>query len=118
MRIQFIAQGLKDQSKTVGKYLCSSFQDGNYNKFLGFSAFTKLSGLNIIKEDLLAAKKRYIDLKFFLGITEKGTSKEALEFLINENIKTFTFCTSSPMIFHPKIYLFEGQNVTRIIVGS
>src|SRR5690606_34474007 len=78
MRIQFIAQGLNDQSKTVGKYLCSSFQDENYNKFFCFSAFTKLSGLNIIKDDLQTVKQRYKSLKFFLGITEKGTSKEAL----------------------------------------
>lgn len=118
MRIQFIAQGLNDQSKTVGKYLCSSFQDENYNKFFCFSAFTKLSGLNIIKDDLQTVRKRYKSIKFFLGITEKGTSKEALEFLINEEFETFTFCTSSPIIFHPKIYLFEGENVTRIIVGS
>lgn len=108
MRIEFIAQGMNNQSRTVGKYLCSSFQDPNYYSFFCFSAFTKLSGINILKQDLLNAKRKYKKLKFYLGISEKGTSKEASEFLLNQEFETWTFCTCSSIIFHPKIYLFQG----------
>jgi HKD family nuclease len=118
MRIEFIAQGLNDQSTTVGKYLCSSFRDENYNSFFCFSAFTKVSGLKYLIDDIESVKDKYKSIRFYLGISEKGTSKEALELLLDKSIETWTFCTSSAIIFHPKIYLFEGEFITRIIVGS
>ncbi|MCG2717943.1 MAG: phospholipase D family protein [Nanoarchaeota archaeon] len=49
---------------------------------------------------------------------QQGTSKEALEALLGLDIGTSIYYTFSPIIFHPKIYLFEGDEKCRIIVGS
>ena len=48
-----------------------------------------------------------------------GTSKEALELLLKENIETYIYHDKKDYItYHPKIYLFEGPVFTRVIIGS
>lgn len=118
MIVEFIGHGIKGNKKTVGDYICSSLNDNTYNSFTAFSAFTKMSGINTIKEELLKAKADGKSIKFYLGIVEKGTSKEALEFMIENSIPTWIFCTSSSIMFHPKIYYFDGEKKTRFITGS
>lgn len=117
MKVNFIGHGLHGYTETVGDYICSSLKNPKFNKFVAFSAFTKMSAFKIIREDLLNAKNVGKEIKFYLGIVPKGTSKEALEFLIENNIDCITYFNES-FIFHPKIYLFEGEKRTRIIIGS
>lgn len=57
-------------------------------------------------------------LKIFVGIDQKGTSKEALEALLKLKIDTRIYHTTSRIIFHPKIYLFTGDKHCCIILGS
>jgi HKD family nuclease len=118
MRAEFIGHGLNNKSNTVHYYLRKSFLDSNYDSFIGFSAYTKKAGLNLISKELLEAKDRFKSLTFYLGMAEKGTSKEALEFLLENDIKTYTFCSNSTFIFHPKIFFFEGDFEKRMIIGS
>ena len=118
MRIDFIGNGLHGPENSTGHYLSSSLLDTNFDSLIAFSAFTKMSGINVIKKELLTAIQRNVTIKFYLGIVERGTSKEALQFLIDNNIETYTFCTSSNLLFHPKIFHFKGQYRTRVIVGS
>ena len=119
MRLEFLGHGLhKDHKNTVGHYLIETFKNTDYESFVGFSAFTKMSGINSIKEELLSAKKNFKSIKFYLGIVEKGTSREALKFLIDNEIETYIFCTSDEIMFHPKIYFFEGKHNNRFILGS
>ncbi|MCD8455209.1 phospholipase D family protein [Tenacibaculum finnmarkense genomovar ulcerans] len=119
MKLQFLGHGLHDNNtNTVGDWLISTFKDSDYHSFIGFSAFTKMSGINRIKNELLIAQKQFKSLKFYLGIVESGTSKEALEFFINNNIETYIYCTSENLMFHPKIYSFEGKYNSRFITGS
>jgi HKD family nuclease len=119
MKIRFLGHGLHDSNKdTVGDWLISTFKDSDYYSFTGFSAFTKMSGINSIKKELLIAKQHYRNIKFYLGIVEKGTSKEALEFFLKNGIETWVYCTEEKIMFHPKIYYFEGKHNSRFIVGS
>lgn len=119
MRLEFLGHGLhKDHANTVGHYLIETFKNSDYDSFIGFSAFTKMSGINSIKAELLLAKKNFKSIKFYLGIVEKGTSREALKFLIDNEIETYIFCTSDQIMFHPKIYYFEGKHNNRFILGS
>jgi HKD family nuclease len=118
MKAEFIGHGLNNKSNTVHYYLRKSFLDSNYDSFIGFSAYTKKAGLDLISNELLEAKERFKSLTFYLGMAEKGTSKEALEFLLKNDIKTYTFCSDSTFIFHPKIFFFEGDFEKRMIIGS
>jgi HKD family nuclease len=119
MRIEFLGHGLlEDNSNTVGHVLVDTFRNPDYYSFIGFSAFTKMSGLNRIKEELLKAREYYDSIKFYLGIVEKGTSREALKFLLDNEIETWVFCTDDDIMFHPKIYFFKGKHNIRFITGS
>lgn len=119
MKIEFIGHGLHDSCiNTVGDWLCSTFKDSDYTTFIGFSAFTKMSGINRIKKDLLIAKKNYSSIKFYLGIVERGTSMESLQFMIDNQIETWVFCTKKQIMFHPKIYYFKGKHNSRFLLGS
>ncbi len=119
MRVEFLGHGLhKDHTNTVGHYIIDSFKNKDYFFFIGFSAFTKMSGINRIKKELIEASERYNSVKFYLGIVKKGTSREALQFFIDHNIETWIFCTEDQIMFHPKIYFFKGKHNYRFITGS
>lgn len=119
MRIEFLGHGLhSDHTNTVGHILVDSFKNDDYYSFIGFSAFTKMSGINRIKEELVKASKLFKSLKFYLGIVEKGTSREVLQFLIDNDIETWIFCTEDQIMFHPKVYFFKGRHNNRFITGS
>jgi len=118
MKLEFIGHGLNNKSKTVHYYLRKSLIDSKFDSFIGFSAYTKKSGIDLIAKELLEAKRRFKNMVFYLGMAEKGTSKEALDFFLDNGIKTFTFCSKSTFIFHPKIYFFEGEFEKRMIIGS
>ena len=53
---------------------------------------------------------------FFVGRNEFITSKEALELLLELGVATYIY-NADLFIYHPKVYLFEG-NKNRIITGS
>lgn len=119
MRIEFLGHGLhENNTNTVGHVLIDSFRNSDYYSFIGFSAFTKMSGINRIKDELLTAKEYFKTIKFYLGIVKKGTSREALKFLIDNEIETYIFCTEDEIMFHPKIYYFQGKHNDRFVTGS
>lgn len=119
MKIELLGHGLhKNNTNTVGHIIIDSFRNPDYYSFVGFSAFTKMSGLNKIKDELIKSKNHFKNIRFYLGIVEKGTSREALEFLLDNEIETWVFCTEDEIMFHPKIYLFEGKHNNRFVIGS
>jgi HKD family nuclease len=120
MKATFLGHGLNSENKfNVGKQIVVSLADNKYNCFNGFVAFTAISGVLTILKNLKIASKNYSQLRFFIGVDNMGTSKEALELLLKENIETYIFHDKRDYItYHPKIYLFEGPVFTRVIIGS
>jgi HKD family nuclease len=118
MRVELLGHGLNNKLHTVEFYLKESLKDDNFNSFIGFSAYTTKAGFNLIESELKEATIKYKNIVFYLGMAEKGTSKQALEFLLEQNIETYTFCSYSSYIFHPKIFFFEGNTEKRMIIGS
>ena len=116
MKIHFIGQGIND-SETVGQRLLSSLSNGLFDTFTAISAFISQSAVLGINEILQnSSLKNYT---FIVGIDQKGTSKEALEaLLLIENADISIIHTTTSIIFHPKIYIFEGEKQCCIIVGS
>jgi HKD family nuclease len=47
-----------------------------------------------------------------------ATSKEALELLLANEIESYVVYSPNNIIYHPKIYAFEGAQMKRAIVGS
>jgi HKD family nuclease len=118
MITEFIGQGLTDETEdTLGNYLCSSLKEEVFTEVTFFSAFMRSQSLRELKPFIQKAKSEGRKLTFFVGIDERITSKEALEMLLDLEIEAYIY-NSNNYIYHPKVYLFEGELRNRIIVGS
>ena len=120
MKATFLGHGLTKGDKfNVGKQFAISLTDDKYDVFNGFVAFAAVSGVLTILKSLKSASLNYSQVRFFIGVDNMGTSKEALELLLKENIETYIYHDKKEYVtYHPKLYLFEGSRFTRIIIGS
>jgi len=119
MIVNFIGHGLDPTNRnTVGNILATSFSNSEFDSFVAFVAYASAAGVKLLIPHINAYKESYKQLTFYIGIDDNGTSKEALQTLVDNAVPSYIFHTPSPMIFHPKIYLFEGPRWNRLIVGS
>ncbi|PQL90747.1 hypothetical protein C4S77_09830 [Apibacter adventoris] len=105
-----------DLENSLGNELIQIFESHEYNKVHIITAFSSLSAVNGIIS--LSKENKISDLTIITGIDQKGTSKEALEELLNSTAKSYIFYNPSNIIFHPKIYFFEGIDKIKVIIGS
>lgn len=119
MDIKFIGQGLDHESDiTVGNFIIDSLENNQYSSFNAFVAFVSIGGINNIIDQLTAFKLRNGSIRLYIGVDLNGTSKEALEKLIELEIESYIVFSPNNIIYHPKIYAFEGNTFSRAIVGS
>lgn len=118
MNISFLGQGFSAVSKNaVGNKLVENLAKTDYHTFTGITAFTSLSGINGLNKHINGAP--HLKAKAIItGIDQKGTSKEALQALLNSGIPSYIFYQPAWSIFHPKMYLFEGDKTCSLILGS
>ena len=119
MDVQFLGQGYEEESpNSVGNHLIRLLADDSFNKLTILTAFTSPTGVVGLSTHIANAKDHLEDITIVTGIDQKGTSKDALESLMELNIKSYVFYQPSNPIFHPKIYFFEGKERSELIVGS
>ncbi|MCP4353490.1 MAG: hypothetical protein GY795_49200 [Desulfobacterales bacterium] len=119
MKLTFIGQGLDSENDiTAGSYIINSLEDNRYNSVKAFVAFVSSGGLKNIIDQLIAFKQRGGKVSFYLGVNLNATSKEALEKLMGYDIESYVIYSPNNIIYHPKIYVFEGDETTRVIIGS
>lgn len=119
MEIEILGQGFEPISKkSVGNFLIKNFSNEKFYSFTAISAFATLSGVKGVSKFILKATHLKNNL-IVVGVNEKVTSKEALEEILKiENVKSYVFYANNNSIFHPKIYLFEGNETSVLIIGS
>lgn len=118
MIVEYIGQGLYDEENyTCGNHICSALNSDFLTDMSFFVAFLRRTGLFEIIKFLKKAKDKGKNITFFVGIDQKVTSRQALEKLLELKIPTFVY-NSSSYIYHPKVYLFEGKDKNRVIIGS
>ena len=119
MKVTFLGQGLESESNNaVGYYLVKYLNSNDFYSFTAISAFVSTYAIEGLTQHIEKAKKSFKELTIIVGIDQGGTSKEALEAIINLNVNSFIFYQSESAIFHPKIYLFEGLKDVKLIIGS
>lgn len=120
MKATFLGQGLEDKSNNaVGNYLMSFFNEPIFHSFTGISAFASKSAILGLSQLIEKARGNYKKLTLIVGVDYEGTPKEALDEILNINIDSYIFYQAElNTIFHPKIYLFEGDNHVKLIIGS
>lgn len=119
MTIKFLGQGYEAESKdAVGNYLVDLLNQKHFHSFTAIAAFASEGAINGIAGHIETAKNNFKHINIIVGIDQEGTSKEALYEIENLSVNAYIFYQKEFPIFHPKIYLFEGDNETKIIVGS
>jgi HKD family nuclease len=117
MKIEFIGQGITE-GQSVGHKLMTFLSNGQFDKFTAISAFASQSAILGVKE-VLENNTQIKDISIIVGVDMKGTSKEALDLLLEfKELNSSVIYTTTGIIFHPKIYIFEGESKCCIIVGS
>ncbi|MFD1161892.1 MULTISPECIES: helicase associated domain-containing protein [Hwangdonia] len=118
MIAEFIGQGLfEDTEESIGNHVCSTLNKISFNEVTFFNAFLRSKGLEKLKPFIKKAQENGTNFTFFIGIDDKITSKEALEMLLELKIDSYVY-SSKQYIYHPKVYVFEGDVRNRIITGS
>ena len=119
MKITFLGQGFESESKkSVGNTIIQLFKENKFSSFTGISAFASEAGVVGLSECITIGAEFYKTLNLIVGIDQEGTSKKALKEINDLGINSYIFYQKESPIFHPKIYLFEGENDTTLIVGS
>jgi HKD family nuclease len=119
MEIKLLGQGYESTSaSSVGNQLTKFLSQNGFHSFTAISAFASEAGINGLSKYIELAKKNFKNITIITGVDQKGTSKEALNALLDLKINAFIFYQPSPTIFHPKIYLFEGAKRSELIIGS
>lgn len=119
MQVSLLHQGLPKCKESVDSVLLESLQDTAFESFNCLSAFASVKGLSGIKDAITKSKGHIKNFNVTVGIDQNGTSKEALETLLDLDIEArIYYAINSSIIFHPKVYLFDGKEKTRIIIGS
>ncbi|AWK04561.1 hypothetical protein HYN56_10095 [Flavobacterium crocinum] len=118
MKVTLLSQGFNPSlDKAVGNKLIEFFSTNHYQTFTGISAFASEAGVNGLSS-CISSSTSFKNLNLIVGIDQQGTSKEALEEILDLKINSYIFYQSEEPIFHPKIYLFEGLEKTALIIGS
>lgn len=119
MELRFIGQGYNPEVGTsVAQALIDSLADNTFHSFKCLVAFASYAGITGLTTNINNSRQHIHSARVVVGIDQLGTSKEALEALMDWNVDAFVFNTKSSIIFHPKIYIFEGDENVKIIIGS
>ncbi|MGB5990289.1 MAG: phospholipase D family protein [Marinifilaceae bacterium] len=119
MKISFLGQGLDFNSNfSVGNKLLMLFKDNRFNKFTVISAFASKAGVLGLSKCISEASEYIKEINIIVGVDQEGTSKEALDSINLLDVNSYIFYQNESPIFHPKIYIFEGDKVKNIIIGS
>ena len=90
-------------------------------------AFLKYSGIRVIEKSLDQCLKNNGSVEIIAGLDFKTTDPQSMHYLIQlqkttSNLKFYCYgdkdINKNNIVFHPKIYLFQGKRETTAIVGS
>lgn len=103
----------------AGDVINNALSETDYDSFAAFVAFVSTDGINQLKDGFNQFIEAGGKIRLYIGVDLHGTSKEALELLLSlYNIQTYIVYSSNRIIYHPKIYSFEGDNKNMVMVGS
>jgi HKD family nuclease len=119
MTIRFIGQGYNmNEENSVASELIKAFNNPNFDRFSCLVAFASRSGISALTPHVNTSKNHIDTFRVIVGIDQNGTSQEALEEILSWNIEGFVYYTPQRIIFHPKVYLFQGETENLIVIGS
>ena len=99
--------------------LRSGLQSPGFESLKIAVAYAKVAPLEKLRGDLEGWKEEGKSLEAVFGVDQQGTSLEALRFCLDLFDSVWVFHQYGlSFTFHPKLYLFQGQNESLAYVGS
>ncbi len=102
----------------IGDFLNKTIGDTSCQQFRFAVAYMRLSGLDRLGASLDALLNRGGHISGAIGIDEEITSLEALRLLSGISSDSTIFYTVSDFIYHPKLYLMNGERQAIAVIGS
>jgi HKD family nuclease len=85
-------------------------------RFCGSVAFARANGVKAIESQLKLVSSKS---RFFVGIRNGVTSKQALEALLTIGVELYAVDTAkNSILYHPKAFLSVGDSSARLLIGS
>jgi HKD family nuclease len=117
---RLFAQQQKKQQ--LGAELIALLGKGDYACLTIVVAFLRSEGVDQLKDALKKFVASGKKAKFIVGISRNVTSYEGLKLLLEiggeGSVLVFHNASSSAGIFHPKLYLFEGDKKSAVAIAS
>lgn len=117
MGFRFIGQPFPG-AEQVGVLLRDVLADEAYDSAWFATAWGKRSGLSRLVQAIEALKERGGQAEAIIGVDEGGATVEGLELALELFDTAYVFHDPGPRTYHPKIYVVEGGEKARAIVGS
>jgi len=106
-----------DEVTTVGQVITDSIRDERFTSIHILVAFATKSGVNRILGAMQESDVEGVEVH--VGTDQQATTRQALERLHKSEIKAYTIeMHRAEITYHPKVYLFKGEDHARVIVGS
>lgn len=102
----------------IGDVLNKAISDDVSRRFKFAVAYLRVSGLDRLSVSLEALLNRGGSVSGSVGIDDSITSVEALMLLQKLSPDSTIFYTTSGYIYHPKVYLIEGESSGVAVIGS
>ena len=120
MQIEVITQSVigNTQWRCVGDVLNAASARTDCQRFRFAVAYMRVSGLSLLYGTLQALCNRSGHIAGAVGIDQGITTLQALELLRRLSSESTIVCTASNYIYHPKLYMVEGDEWACAVVGS
>jgi len=120
MQIEVITQSVIGHThwRCVGDVLNAVVARTDCQRFRFAVAYMRVSGLRLLYGTLQALRDRSGHIAGAVGIDQEITTIEALELLCQLSSESTIVCTVSNYIYHPKLYLAEGDKWASAVVSS
>lgn len=120
MQIEVITQSVIGNTRwrCVGDVLNAVSARTDCQSFRFAVAYMRISGLRLLYGTLQALYARSGHIAGAVGIDQGITTIEALKLLRQLSSDSTIVCTVSNYIYHPKLYLVEGNQWACVVVGS
>lgn len=100
-------------------HLRKQFEDEHFDRARFTVAFAKVGPLHRLEEEISSWEHSSRDIDAIFGVDHDNTSIDALKFALNHfNEVSLVHQRDNSVTFHPKIYLFEGQDRAHAYIGS
>jgi HKD family nuclease len=116
-------QILNPNDQPTGKWrlineLRACLVSGDYHTLLMAVAFAKTGPLLRLKTEIEQWQAKGKKICSIFGVNHRNTSRQALEFALGNFTKAHVLFHSDDYTYHPKMYLFVGQQKCKFFIGS